>query len=268
MSRIIGDRKEKSALDEMEEVARQFNEEVAEEERQGKAKTGKEKESPATENPVIVPAGNIISVSYNGLDFEAAAPRDGAQKALLTYDASLARIKAGGYERHALPSEAFSLIADNLEGKLKGNLKAEADDMLSSYGEWLSMAVERKGDILICYMHPEGLVWNSKKSKYEQNSFKCDGRQEFNISGKKSQEWISLDKFDDDFVKLFYGRSFDGLPKEMRQGSGKAHVALPADGELWPVGRNYFDSRFYVYGYGYYYGASRGVRSPQGAGGL
>ena len=30
-------------------------------------------------------------------------------------------------------------------------------------GEWLSMAMERKGDVLVCYLHPEGLVWNEDK---------------------------------------------------------------------------------------------------------
>ena len=71
-------------------------------------------------------------------------------KTLPTYDASLARLRQEKYERHASPSEAFSLIEDNLEGKLSGALKAVADDMMSSYGEWLSMAFERKG---ICLLH-------------------------------------------------------------------------------------------------------------------
>ena len=31
-------------------------------------------------------------------------------------------------------------------------MKAVADDMISGYGEWLSMAFERKGDLLIAYL--------------------------------------------------------------------------------------------------------------------
>ncbi|MFA5887563.1 MAG: hypothetical protein WC852_02540 [Candidatus Nanoarchaeia archaeon] len=63
MNRIIGDRKEKSALDEMEEVARQFNEECNEEERRKreeqerikKAKEEKPKSERAKAPPHIFP---------------------------------------------------------------------------------------------------------------------------------------------------------------------------------------------------------------------
>ena len=160
------------------------------------------------------------------------SPRNGAEKELPTYDASLARLRQEKYERHASPSEAFSLIEDNLEGKLSGALKAVADDMLSSYGEWLSMAFERKGDLLIAYLHPEGIVWDG--SKYvKQNTFKSDSEQRFNIAGKKSNEWISLQEFSDDFSLLAYSRKFADLPQVMREGNAnisKAHVYLPKDG--------------------------------------
>ena len=176
--------------------------------------------------------GIITPALYKGLEFEPLAPRNGKEKELPTYDASLARLRQEKYERHASPSEAFSLIEDNLEGKLSGALKAVADDMMSSYGEWLSMAFERKGDLLIAYLHPEGIVWDG--SKYvKQNTFKSDSEQRFNIAGKKSNEWIPLQEFGDDFSLLVYSRKFADLPQVMREGNAnisKAHVALPVDG--------------------------------------
>ena len=225
------------------------------------------KPSPAPNpNPNPSNSGIITIVSYKGLEFEPLSPRNGAEKELPTYDASLARLRQEKYERHASPSEAFSLIEDNLEGKLSGALKAVADDMLSSYGEWLSMAFERKGDLLIAYLHPEGIVWDGK-TYVKQNTFKCDSKQNFNIAGKKSNEWISLQEFDDDFSLLVYSRKFADLPQVMREGNAnisKAHVALPADGTAWPVGRVNGD-RFGI-GCDCSSRASRGVRSASPAG--
>ena len=172
---------------------------------------------------------------YKGLEFEPLAPRKGKEKTLPTFDSSLARLRQEKYERHASPSEAFSLICDGLEGKLQGTLKSVYDDMMSSYGEWLSMAFERKGDLLIAYLHPEGIVWDGK-TYVKQNTFKCDSKQNFNIAGKKSNEWVSLQEFGDDFSLLVYSRKFADLPQVMREGNNqfnKAHVYLPADGTAW-----------------------------------
>ena len=196
------------------------------------------KPSPAP-NPNQGNSGIIIPALYKGVEFEPLAPMKGKEKALLTFDLSLTRLRQEKYERHASPSEAFSLIEDNLEGKLSGALKAVADDMLSSYGEWLSMAFERKGDLLIAYLHPEGIVWDKNSNKYvKQNNFKYDSAQNFNIAGKKSNEWIPLQDFGDDFSLLAYSRKFADLPQVMREGNAnisKAHVYLPKDGTAWSV---------------------------------
>ena len=155
MVRIIGDRKEKSALDEMEEVAKMRNRDVAEEERIETLRKAKEAErARAPSGKAVTPAGNITAADYHRLEFEAKAAKGLDHKALVSYDISLERLKMAGYERHASPAEAFSLLIDNLEGKLKGKYKAVAEDMLDDSGEWMSMAVERKGNTLICYLHP------------------------------------------------------------------------------------------------------------------
>ena len=238
MTRIIGDRRE-NTLDEMEEVARERNRDVAEEERMEKLEAerrareeAERKEKGISEAPAGIQhsASNIILANYHGLEWELRAPREGAQgaKKRYTYDESLNSLEKIG-KRHPTPSEALTLLADHLEGKISGDLKATAEDMLYNYGEWLSMAVERQEDMLICYLHPKGLVWDANESRYKKNKFQYESREEFNVALMPSATWIPLDKFSDNFVKLFYGRSFKELPEKMRKGVKKAHISLPAN---------------------------------------
>ena len=201
------------------------------------------------------PDNNTGSVPYKDITFEAVAYRkaNATGKELVTYDVSLARLQKAGFKRHVRSTEVFSLLADNLENKLSGNLKKLAEDMLVSYGELLSLGFEREGDKLFVYVDLEGLTWNG--SKYvKQKNFKYGDKKEFDITGKKSGVWIDLSTFDDAFVKLVYGRAFKDLPKKMQD---RAHVALPTDGDARPVGcgnyGNYYDVDC---NYG---GASRGV---------
>jgi len=267
MNRIIGDRT-KSALDEMEEVARARNADVAEEERleaeikARKEELRKKEEAKSGKAPSgKTPAGNITAADYMGIEFEANVSRDIYNKKLYPYDLSLRKLKAAGYKRHASPSEVFSLLMDNLEGKLQGEYKAVAEDMLDDYGEWMSMAVERIGDTLTCYLHPEGLAWDKDKKIYwRKGIFKYDSRQEFDISGKGSACWIQLQKFSDDFVKMLYGRSYKDLPEDMREQVLGTDVYLPPpDGDIWPVYRNNINP-FSITCYKKDRGASRGVR--------
>ena len=281
MNRIIGDRKE-NILDEMEEVARARNKDVAEEERLEKLEAARrareEAENPkssersegrlgaqSTKAPsVIVPAGGIIAPTYKGLEWDTYAYaaiackggktlnelRPKREKIMLSYDKSLERVRNEG-KRHPSPKEAFSLIIDNLEGRLSEELKPVAEDMCGGFGEWLSMAMERKGDVLICYLHPEGLVWDGKT--YVKINFTYAEKEQFNVSGKGSQEMINLSAFDDMLVQYIYGKSFDKLPKEMRKGS----IYLPEEGVVWPAGisgYSIFDCRYNLR-------ASRGVKN-------
>jgi hypothetical protein len=247
MSRIIGDRKEKSALDEMEEVARARNRDVAEEERiEAEKKAKREADRKAREEaqkknaeekanaPSEEPAGRITPPDYSGLEFE---PKNSHthDDSTYIYDDSLKRIKKAKYRRHPAPSEVFTLLADNLEGKLTGNLKAAADEMVDDLGEWLSMSMKRRGDILICYLHPNLKYQNGRYHLH--GKYKCEFLRMFNVAGKSSEECIPLNKFDDDFVKFVYGRIPENLPKEMMQGKKKATVLLPKEGIVSPVSR-------------------------------
>jgi hypothetical protein len=194
----------------------------------------KPEQPPVPETPK---QGMIAAASYKGIEFEQPAYREqgNADKQLLYFDKSLEHLRAAGFERHARPQEVFGLLIDGLEGKLTGSISDVQKDMLTSYGEWLSLSFERKGPILIAHLDPEGLVWNGKV--YVKENFKEHGHYEFNVSGKKSNEWIPLKEFDNKLIEFLYTRPFKDLPKEIREGDRYARIALPPDGTAWPVGR-------------------------------
>jgi len=198
------------------------------------------------------------AVLYQNLAIEPTVPRDGSGKQLFTYDQSLARLREAGYERHLRPAEAFGLLVGSFEMTLNGLTRTVAEDMLSSYGEWLSLAMERKGYTLVCHFDPQGLEWNG--STYVKTAdWKSTEQREFSIAGKPSQKWIDLNQFDDNLVVALYGNSWKDLPQEMKTGYRRAQMYLPSEGVLWPVARGYFyGSVFSVNSYACNGGVSRG----------
>lgn len=177
-------------------------------------------------------------ILYDNVRFEPKSLYDGEDKKLLTYNTSLAALRSRGQVRHPRPKEVFSLLIANLENKLTPEQNAVAYDMLNSYGEWLSAAIERNGDKLTVYTDPEGLVWNG--SLYVKQNFKSSSRKDFSVSGIPSKEYVDLNKFGNDLVEFLYTRPFDQLPQTMREGGKRAQVYLPPDGQIWPVGRGDF----------------------------
>lgn len=157
------------------------------------------------------------------------------KKYFITFDKSLKRLRKAGYERHLRPWESLDLLISRLEGKINGALDTIAKNILASKGEWFSMAVEREGKKLICYVDPENIRW----SRYEER-YIVDGvlnysyKEELNIGRIPSQMWTKLKDFDDEFVSLFYNRNFKDLHTEIQE---KSSVYLPPDGVLWPIGR-------------------------------
>ncbi len=201
--------------------------------------------------------------SYKNVVFEEKAKysnNNPNEKHLFTYDKSLERIKQkNSNARHARPSEAFGLIIDCLENKVNDEkLLKVKEDMLESYGEWLSCAFERQGNTLIVYLDPEGILWDG--SRYAKNKdFKFADKKEFNITGINSREWNDLNKFSDELVKYLYGRIFSDLPTEIKTGHKRAQVYLPPDEKICPVARGIYDNYCNVYAFGYDGRASRGV---------
>lgn len=173
------------------------------------------------------------------LTFEPRSPKEENDKKLYTFDQSLARIKQAGYFRHPFSREVFLFIADGLEGKLTDEQKEMYDDMLNSYGEWVSAAMERQSDILAVYLNPnpDGLIWKPSQNQYAQNNFHYTQKKEFRIPGKSSTTWINLEEFDDALINFLYGRSFARLPQKMREGGKRARLYLPSKGQIGFIGR-------------------------------
>ena len=175
---------------------------------------------------------------YKDISFEKVSPRESnGNKVLYHYDKSQEALQTRGLQRHARPVEVFGLLADSLENKLTPEQQAIAQDMLRSYGEWLSLAWERKGNLLVAYLDPVGLVWEN--NQYVKKNFSHGAKKEFDITGKSSGSYIDVSLFGDAFVVWHYGRNFAQLPKDMREGGRRAQAFLPADSTIWPVGRGY-----------------------------
>ena len=178
-------------------------------------------------------------------------------KVLLSYDKSFQALQQRNFQRHLRPSEAFQILIDNIE-QPQSSYKPLAQDMLASYGEWLSLAIKREQDKLICYLDPENLIWNG--TTYEvQGSLKHAGEHTFNINKKiKSQTYVDLNQFPPDLQVFLYSRPFDQLPEVMKTGTKRAQLYLPPENRIWPCGGGFGD--FDLGGF-CNSGASRGVRS-------
>lgn len=142
------------------------------------------------------------------------------------FEESLKRLKEAGYDRHFYPWEYFSLLIGHFEGKLGRKLDALAKSMLYGLGGWLSVAVERYDDTLVCYADPQNVKWASDAFQYTIDGafLRHRGCKEFDVKGIPSEEWVDLGRFKDDFVEYFYTRKFEQLPIGLRR---NAKVCLP-----------------------------------------
>ena len=200
-------------------------------------------------------------ITLDNLIIEEKSPRGGKDKKLFTYDKSLEVLRQRNYQRHLRPDEAFRLLIDTLENP-NSKYKQVSEDMLLSYGEWLSSAMLRKSkDKLTCYTDPENLIWDSSQYKVQGN-LKYSQEKTFTIDKDiPSQSWVDLNKFPNDLVEFLYSRPFDKLPKVMQKGNKRAQLWLPEEGIIRPVGRGYDYYDFCVDAcYDGGGGASRGVR--------
>ena len=199
------------------------------------------------------------SISLDDLMIEQTSPRDQQNnKILYMFDKSLEALKQRGFQRHLRPSEAFKVIIDAIENP-SSKYKPLKEDMLSSYGEWLSLALERtKPSELTFYLDPENLIWDGLKY-IVQGQLRHSAKQSFPISRDiPSQEYVDLNKFPDELVEFLYSRKFNNLPKIMQSGDKRAQLWLPQKGIVRPC----FHGGFVDFGVDSYFNnwASRGVR--------
>ena len=238
----------------------------------------------------IIPDKEVISatssVRYVSYDWEPLAARvqDGdkqSQVKKLTYDESLARLQAAGYQRHPRPNEIFCLLIDFFEDKFKDNpdVRHLASDVFWNSG-WTSIAMENDATDgkLTCYIDPKNLRWDDSDNVFE---YVLDGKEVefigldtfgriFDISKVPCATWIDVKDFfdkgllDEDLVMFLYNnRKPDELPKSMCE--RPMRIYLPAPGRIQPVSiENHLDINGGDYAYRFAFdahkSASRGLR--------
>ncbi len=180
-------------------------------------------------------------------------------KEVFSFDDSLERLRKAGYERHPRPWEMFELLLDFSEDKLErdSNLYKTANDINREYSEWLSIAMERRGNTLICYTDPENIKKDKTTSHcryFVDGELKFTDKHEFDITGIPSGEFIKLKDFSRGLIPYLYGRKFEDLPEKVQNGS---IIFLPPDGVLIPISQS--NDRFGLCNY-YVGRCSRGVR--------
>ena len=204
----------------------------------------------------------MTDLTLDNLVIEKLSPRDqNNRKKLFTYDQSLFDLRSRGYERHLRPDEAFRIIIDAIENPNSQYILLK-QDMLFSYGEWFSLAVQRANQTeLILYPDPKNLVWNDEKGYLMKGkSSDCSEAKTFTIDQNiPSQNWLDLNRFPNELVEFLCSRPFDRLPEIMKSGNNRSQLWLPQEGIIRPFGRG---DDFYDFNLGAYcnYWASRGVR--------
>ncbi|MBI4451075.1 hypothetical protein HY642_03810, partial [Candidatus Woesearchaeota archaeon] len=199
-----------------------------------------------------------VGIEYAHLLFE-----DGNQSR--TYDLSLERVKAAGYERHMRLNEVFAMEIDSLEGRLDPLHQIYLNQMRRHH-EWFSIAFERDNDYLITYIDPEGLYYDSLRNAYAKRpNFKCSEmtRWTMTVDGLKrpqcwSGEWLRLDQLGEVLGRYLIGRKYPKVPKELGGAQSRVHIMLPATGQIRPA---FFDlSGYRIHAHGTIESGSRGVR--------
>ena len=167
------------------------------------------------------------------------------EKKVYSYNESLERMRKYGYERHLRPNEAFNIIIDALEFP-ESNYKEIYKDMMSSSGEWLSLAIERDKDSLICYLDPEFI---SADYKYlTRRKIKYNQKYAFDIKNIKTSDdeyngfsldpilerRVSLGLLPKELVCFLYTKKFDDLPEIIKN---KGHLLIPDGNIIAPLSR-------------------------------
>ncbi len=199
-----------------------------------------------------------VKPALTDIVFEPKAMYNGKEKNFYTFDASLRVLQKRGYEHHPRPAEALDLICRGLEGRLQPEQQAIAGDMLASYGEWLSMAMILKGNMLHCYLDPKNIEFQGCEYGVKGGKLKHAGEEVYSIGPFRG--WISIKEVNEinpALVEKLWSRPYAILPEEIRQ---HAWLFLPPENVLCPIGFfGYFNSG-YIINTHCDLGNSRGVR--------
>ena len=206
----------------------------------------------------------MVVSDYRKLYIEPISPRVGttldSDKVLSTYDVSLKdarqRLK-NPLARHLRLQEVFGLLIDRLDGKLDGNngLLMLCDDLLKSYGEWLSESMQTDVRKVLTTVEDPNLVFRDGNYVIRRGGGQ---RRTYDVSKLGLGELLPLRDVNRKVPKLVvdtYGRPFNRLPSEIRNNAG---LVLPrVEWGVRPVGRG--DYRYVVNASFNYIWASRGV---------
>ncbi len=198
-----------------------------------------------------------VKPALSEIVFEQKAVYEEKEIKLYTFDASLRALRKRGYERHPRPAEASDLMCRRLEGRLQPEQQTVVNDMFSSCGEWLSMAMMREGNLLHCYLDPENLIWNGNKYVVRGGKLKHAGEEVYSIGS--FYWWVPIKNVNDAnpaLVEKLWSRPYAILPEEIKQ---YGLLYLPSENVLWPVGHSNYGGWYDIGAY-FNYEASRGVR--------
>jgi hypothetical protein len=157
-----------------------------------------------------------------------------------TFDGSLKRLKDNHYKRHLSPWEYFELLTRYYDGTLPEELQFSIEQMREDYGEWFSMAFEKRDDKLICYIDPENLTYDKAKGIYVINKkFRYNYRKEFKIKNIPSKKWVHVTKFSDEFIEYFYNRQLEDMPEYVTVTRNQFLIYLPPEDGVFPISRAY-----------------------------
>ena len=169
---------------------------------------------------------------YKKVVFEQRALRKDHDKQLFLFHDSLNSLRKRGYARHSRPNEAFSLLCSHLEGDL--SVKTVSKDMLSGYGEWLSLAMKYQNNLLHCYIDPD-FEYDRKCNQYNLKSSSFETV--FAIHSLEEKTYFTIKELhakNSEFVEFIWSRSFKDLPFQIRESAG---LYVWGEENVWPAGR-------------------------------
>ncbi len=243
-TKILGNPEQKSQLSELLRKAQQDKliKSVIE---------GKEVEQEQTENLSDY-------VRFGPFEYESKATED-----TFSFNRSLERLRKAGYKRHPRPDEFFKLAMCYFEycRELDALFK---NTLINGKGEWLSMAMERQGTTIICYLDPENIKWDEDAGIYtvDGKKLKHNGKREFDYLATPDNSFIDVEFIRQDLVEFLYGRPYERFPAEIKN-HFKPKILFPPEGEILPVGTPRGQQEFrYRMGAvsGMMYRTSRGIR--------
>jgi len=201
----------------------------------------------------INPVETLGGVVYNGQVWQ--SENTGVDE---PFDVGLAKIQAAGFQRFPRLAEASDLFLDYSRREPDSSPQYTlAKNMCFGKGDWLSLAFERRQDLLHAYVDPENLVW--RKDKYIWDGEPVYNQEEspepFDITGIQDYNGRHrIDTLPPELVAFMYGGRRSGWSSDFM--AGHTHVSVPLANNVNPISRLQINRGFSFSGN---HAAARGV---------